>query len=111
MREAQPGAAADGVLVGAAAQAIPGVTYNAVGGYYGIDAGCAGVDALPNVSFAINGNVYALPPWQWTQAVRCAPTPPPADSCCPNSAQQDGRGVAWRGVAWRGVKTINSEWV
>ena len=40
------------------------------GGYFSIDAGCAGVDMLPNISFAINGNVYALPPWQWTQAVR-----------------------------------------
>jgi hypothetical protein len=75
VREAQRGAPADGPCAGAAAQAIPGVTYNAVGGYYGIDAGCAGVDALPNVSFAINGNVYALPPWQWTQAV-CWPPPP-----------------------------------
>ena len=92
------------MFVGAAAQAIPGVTYNAVGGYYGIDAGCAGVDALPNVSFAINGNVYALPPWQWTQAVRCAPTPP----CRLMLSQLCSAGRAWRGVAWRGVKTINS---
>ena len=51
-------------------QGIPGVTYNMQGGYFSIDAGCAGVDMLPNISFAINGNVYALPPWQWTQAVR-----------------------------------------
>ena len=60
-------------------QGIPGVTYSAAGGFYSIDAGCAGVDALPNISFAINGNVYALPPWQWTQSVRnrsqCSPQP------------------------------------
>ena len=75
------------------------MTYNAVGGYYGIDAGCAGVDALPNVSFAINGNVYALPPWQWTQAVRCAPTPPLQTHAVPTLLSRTG--VAWRGVAWR----------
>ena len=55
--------------VPALGQGIPGVTYSASGGFYSIDAGCAGVDALPNISFAINGNVYALPPWQWTQSV------------------------------------------
>ena len=50
-------------------QAIPGLQYNALGGYYGVVGGCGAVSALPTVNFLLNGQAFAVPASQWTQPV------------------------------------------
>jgi hypothetical protein len=50
-------------------QSIPGLSYNAQGGYYVVKGGCDAVSSLPDISFVLGGQPYAVPARLWTQAI------------------------------------------
>lgn len=49
--------------------AVPGLTYNAQGGYYAVTGGCDAVASLPDITFVLGGRPYAVPARLWTQQI------------------------------------------
>ena len=49
--------------------AVPGLSYNAQGGYYAVTGGCDAVASLPDITFVLGGRPYAVPARLWTQQI------------------------------------------
>lgn len=49
--------------------AVPGLSYNAQGGYYAVTGGCDAVSSLPDITFILGGRPYAVPARLWTQQI------------------------------------------
>ena len=49
--------------------AVPGLSYNAQGGYYAVTGGCEAVSSLPDITFILGGRPYAVPARLWTQQI------------------------------------------
>ena len=49
--------------------AVPGLSYNAQGGYYAVTGGCDAVASLPDITFILGGRPYAVPARLWTQQI------------------------------------------
>ena len=49
--------------------AVPGLSYNAQGGYYAVTGGCDAVSSLPDITFVLGGRPYAVPARLWTQQI------------------------------------------
>ena len=57
--------------------AVPGLSYNAQGGYYAVTGGCDAVSSLPDITFVLGGRPYAVPARLWLGGGGLFATNPP----------------------------------